>query len=996
MRSEEKLVADFAKRGDRSAFEEIVRRRAGFVFNIALGVLQDRGLAEDATQDAFLALLQSPGAFKGTGSFRAWLGRVAHNRALDILRSRKRRVEREQQVAVHPVEGGREMEDGTGVNLVGLKGMVMNLPRDLRTPVIMKYFQKITLEEIGEILEVSKSTVSNRIQEARRHLKEGLLKAGLASMVPGIETHLFTLEGDAVSQGLLETLVSLGSTGKAGLLVAESLALSKNVKAGIVGLALLSVSALTVFLASVFFDLPWLGLSGGKEESALGTATPSSPDLLPGENEGGGRGDGRESAEGKRGVGTNLPISKGLERTDVPRGISGRVLDVEGNPVEGARVALMLECVLPSRSKAGGWESYRMHRTREETLGEEITDRGGRFIFPAPKANAGPLSLRATVEGYAETFVHDVKEDEPLEVVLVERAVELTGRIETVQKAPVEGVSILAVRSVSGTSFLDDRVYFEKFRTESDRDGRFRLKGLSPGKYMVYGIREGFATALNKWVIVPRVREVVFQLTEGVALVGKVLDDETHRPVVGAEVLAATARGLERARTDDEGRYRIEHLVDQARRGLSVTITAPGYMALSTSLLGLGKDGVGRVLAKDFRMRRGIAVAGRVVDGGTGAPMKGARVLSPGAGYGLRGGDVEVQTGPDGAFLLEGVSLHPLRNAPPTHERYPPRGEGMLRVYVRLPGWFQTGPTEVEVRPGKGRVAGIRIPLSPGRLVSGRVIDEAGNPLEGARVQFSPWGSPGFMRDFPQRGPERCLSDAEGTFSLRLPPGGPAVLGVFHSGFAFAFHEVGSSPGGDRVIRLREGGAIEGVAKAENGETLAFKTIRCRFLDEAALRLPSPWSAWGTDPFRREVRTDKEGRFTMHHLIPGLWDLIHIETRMEQAVWVREGARTVVHFWPESGDGFTIEGILVDDSGNPLNSRGVIEARFVGGRFHRSTRFESGGAFRLAGLPEGDYRLRVFRCGGEIHDHEEIIVPAGTVGLRVVIREQQRPEKNPK
>ena len=75
-------------------FEDVVRRHAAYVWNVARGVLRDVALAEDACQEAFLALLGRREPFAADAALREWLGRVAHNSALKRLRSRGRRRRR--------------------------------------------------------------------------------------------------------------------------------------------------------------------------------------------------------------------------------------------------------------------------------------------------------------------------------------------------------------------------------------------------------------------------------------------------------------------------------------------------------------------------------------------------------------------------------------------------------------------------------------------------------------------------------------------------------------------------------------------------------------------------------------------------------------------------------------------------------------------------------------------------------------------------------------
>src|SRR6201988_3042041 len=85
------LVAQ-AKKGDVSAFEELVKRYDRNVFRIAQHITQNREDAEDVVQDAFLKAYSNLRQFQGQSKFYTWLVRIAVNEAL--MRLRRRRPER--------------------------------------------------------------------------------------------------------------------------------------------------------------------------------------------------------------------------------------------------------------------------------------------------------------------------------------------------------------------------------------------------------------------------------------------------------------------------------------------------------------------------------------------------------------------------------------------------------------------------------------------------------------------------------------------------------------------------------------------------------------------------------------------------------------------------------------------------------------------------------------------------------------------------------------
>ena len=87
--SEELTLVQAAKRGDDSAFEELVRRYDRNVFRIAQHITQNREDAEDVVQEAFLKAYGNLAQFQEQSKFYTWLVRIAVNESLMRLRKRR-------------------------------------------------------------------------------------------------------------------------------------------------------------------------------------------------------------------------------------------------------------------------------------------------------------------------------------------------------------------------------------------------------------------------------------------------------------------------------------------------------------------------------------------------------------------------------------------------------------------------------------------------------------------------------------------------------------------------------------------------------------------------------------------------------------------------------------------------------------------------------------------------------------------------------------------
>ncbi|WP_428937663.1 RNA polymerase sigma factor [Fontivita pretiosa] len=201
-RSAQELLAEFQQTGRQEPFEEIARRYAGMVYNVALQVTRDVHDAEDATQATFLTLAvhaKTAGKIRYVGP---WLRKVSHRLALDIRRSKKRRAAREQRHASESARlsgsangnghgngngyGHARGADGSvsaGLDLEELRHILREeldkLPAKYRLPLILYYFGGLSPHEMGRELRVNTSTLGVRLHRGRKMLAQSLSERGV-------------------------------------------------------------------------------------------------------------------------------------------------------------------------------------------------------------------------------------------------------------------------------------------------------------------------------------------------------------------------------------------------------------------------------------------------------------------------------------------------------------------------------------------------------------------------------------------------------------------------------------------------------------------------------------------------------------------------------------------------------------------------------------------------------------------------------------------------
>ena len=181
---EEKELIALSQKGDLQAFNQLVGFYQSPVYNLALRMLGDRGSAEDATQEAFIAAFRGVNSFKG-GNFKAWLLRIASNACIDELRRRKRQpaasLDSFVQEAGDVLPSPGNPPDEVAISRQRMREVqrgLATLPQEQRLVVLLSDVYGYSYEEIVGITKSSLGTVKSRLSRGRAHLREYLLQTG--------------------------------------------------------------------------------------------------------------------------------------------------------------------------------------------------------------------------------------------------------------------------------------------------------------------------------------------------------------------------------------------------------------------------------------------------------------------------------------------------------------------------------------------------------------------------------------------------------------------------------------------------------------------------------------------------------------------------------------------------------------------------------------------------------------------------------------------------
>lgn len=162
-----------AQHGDRSALEALLGQQHDRIYALAYRMLGDQRDAEDAAQDALLALVKGLPRFDGRAAFSTWVYRITTNICLDELRRRRRRpvtVELADDLA----SGAPGQHEATIDSRLEIDTALARLPEQFRIAVVLRDLCDLDYAQIAEVLAIPAGTVRSRIARGRAELARAL------------------------------------------------------------------------------------------------------------------------------------------------------------------------------------------------------------------------------------------------------------------------------------------------------------------------------------------------------------------------------------------------------------------------------------------------------------------------------------------------------------------------------------------------------------------------------------------------------------------------------------------------------------------------------------------------------------------------------------------------------------------------------------------------------------------------------------------------------
>jgi RNA polymerase sigma factor (sigma-70 family) len=899
-RLDRQLLEQFLAKHDETAFAALVRRHGPMVLGICRRVLRNEHDAEDAFQATFLILAHKTGSIRKQTSPGSWLHGVALRLAVRTKTNAAHRRLRERRRT--EMNQANPMADVTWQELrTQLDEELQQLPEQFRAALVLCYLQGKTQDEAAHQLGWSKATLRRRLGQGRELLRVRLVRRGLA-----LSAALFTsLLADSAAQASVPARL-VGATARAasgvaagkgisGLVSAQAAAL---VEGGLQALAATRVKVATAVVLALVL-LAGAGLAAHQATANKSAARVTAP--APGES--------------------LAPTTAPKDETAKGFPVRGRVLDPDGKPVAGAHVCLYADAV---SGQAGAHPAFApIWRT---------TGTDGRFSLrlveaDLPKMDERGLAYRPMLTAFAPgfeaawKFFNQIEDPRNIVLKLVKDDVPLDGRVVDLEGRPIPGITVRVVRLLVFRQ-EDLTAFQEVLRTRktsheyneatldataaglsepvvSGTDGRIRVRGI--GRERCATLRIEGPTIESRFVLAMTRPGSTITVTdtspfgrserlfhgaqfEHVAaptrpVEGTIRDKNTGEPLAGVQVESVIPStggpgpyGYIKTTTDKQGRFRIVGLpADGSHEVMAIPAIGQPYLpSQKTTAVNSGVEPV----TLDFALKRGIVLRGRVTDRATRRPVHAhvdyfAFLTNPHLreASGLRGSDhCSTTTAADGSFQLVGLpgrGILAARIEGPGADHYL-TGVGADRITgADKQGRFETDPyicdgrrfhalTEIDPAPD-GRDLLHELVVDPGVSVHGFIVGPDGKPVTGVHVQGT-WSYRPFHSDFA-------------TDRFTLPAVDPARAQPFffslkqrHQGAVVVLRGNKQQP---VTVRLQPCAILTGRLLDAEGDPIADKRI-WGHIEEGQLDITVGWYGFF------QATTDKDGRFRITDLIPGI------------------------------------------------------------------------------------------------------------------------------
>ncbi|UJF33721.1 RNA polymerase sigma factor SigW [Paenibacillus hexagrammi] len=180
----EARLAKLARNGDRAAFAELVELYKDKIFHLAYRMLNNKQEAEDAVQETFLRVYTNLHRYDENQKFSTWIFRIGTNLCIDKLRRRKNTYSLDAEMPegegsdyysmLPSNEATPEKQVIVSETQEQIRQAIDTLPEKYKSVVILRYLHDMSLQEIGDVLNMPVTTIKTRVHRGREYLRKRL------------------------------------------------------------------------------------------------------------------------------------------------------------------------------------------------------------------------------------------------------------------------------------------------------------------------------------------------------------------------------------------------------------------------------------------------------------------------------------------------------------------------------------------------------------------------------------------------------------------------------------------------------------------------------------------------------------------------------------------------------------------------------------------------------------------------------------------------------
>jgi RNA polymerase sigma factor (sigma-70 family) len=202
------LLSAYANQQSEEAFGVLVERHVELVYCAALRQVQNPHLAEEVTQATFTILAQKARQLSARATLSGWLCWTAHFVARNALKAEIRRHYREQEALMEPLINESKPEIWQQFAPL-LDQAVAQLSDADRNAVVLRFYERKPLNEVGKILRIAPDTAQKRVSRALDKLRKFFAKRGVDSTTATIAENLSTYSVHATPVALAKTVTAM-------------------------------------------------------------------------------------------------------------------------------------------------------------------------------------------------------------------------------------------------------------------------------------------------------------------------------------------------------------------------------------------------------------------------------------------------------------------------------------------------------------------------------------------------------------------------------------------------------------------------------------------------------------------------------------------------------------------------------------------------------------------------------------------------------------------